>query len=85
MRAMILAAGKGERMKPLTDDTPKPLLQAGGVSLIEYLIQSLAAASIHELVINTGRFVFPSSTRDFEEETFRSARFHVGKNFHVKV
>jgi MurNAc alpha-1-phosphate uridylyltransferase len=52
MKAMILAAGRGERMRPLTDNTPKPLLMAGGKRLIEYHIEALAAAGIRELVIN---------------------------------
>jgi MurNAc alpha-1-phosphate uridylyltransferase len=52
MRAMILAAGRGERMRPLTDHTPKPLLQAGGKALIVWLIEQLAAAGCSELVIN---------------------------------
>ncbi len=54
MRAMILAAGYGNRMRPLTDHTPKPLLEAGGKPLIEYLIEGLARAGFRELVINTG-------------------------------
>lgn len=49
---MILAAGFGERMRPLTDHTPKPLLQAGGVPLIEYHIRALVAAGFEQLVIN---------------------------------
>jgi len=49
---MILAAGRGERMRPLTDHTPKPLLQAGGRALIEYPIEALRSAGITELVIN---------------------------------
>ena len=49
---MILAAGRGERMRPLTDATPKPLLEVGGSTLIEHHIRALAAAGIHELVIN---------------------------------
>jgi MurNAc alpha-1-phosphate uridylyltransferase len=52
MKAMILAAGRGERMRPLTDHTPKPLLKAGGKTLIEYHITSLAAAGFRDLVIN---------------------------------
>ena len=52
MRAMILAAGRGERMRPLTDRTPKPLLLAGGKHLIQYHIERLAAAGIRELAIN---------------------------------
>ena len=53
MKAMILAAGRGERMRPLTDNIPKPLLRAGGRSLIEYHIDSLVRADIREIVINT--------------------------------
>jgi len=52
MKAMILAAGRGERMRPLTDHTPKPLLQVRGRPLIEYHIHALAAAGMRELVIN---------------------------------
>ena len=52
MRAMILAAGRGERMRPLTDHTPKPLLQAGGKPLIVWHIERLVHAGITDLVIN---------------------------------
>jgi MurNAc alpha-1-phosphate uridylyltransferase len=49
---MILAAGRGERMRPLTDHTPKPLLEVGGRALIVWHIEKLVAAGITELVIN---------------------------------
>ena len=49
---MILAAGRGERMRPLTDHTPKPLLEVGGKPLIVHHIQRLAAAGYSRLVIN---------------------------------
>ncbi|MFB1010951.1 MAG: nucleotidyltransferase family protein [Thiopseudomonas sp.] len=52
MKAMILAAGKGERMRPLTLHTPKPLLPVAGKALIEYHIEALARAGFTELVIN---------------------------------
>jgi len=52
MKAMILAAGRGERMRPLTDSTPKALVQVGGRALIEYHLAALAAANIREIVIN---------------------------------
>jgi MurNAc alpha-1-phosphate uridylyltransferase len=51
--ALILAAGRGERMRPLTDSTPKPLLFVGGKRLIEYHLERLAAAGVREVVINT--------------------------------
>ncbi|WBE25456.1 N-acetylmuramate alpha-1-phosphate uridylyltransferase MurU [Denitrificimonas caeni] len=52
MRAMILAAGKGERMRPLTLTTPKPLISVAGVPLIEYHLRALARAGFKEVVIN---------------------------------
>ena len=52
MKAMILAAGKGERLRPLTLHTPKPLIRAGGVPLIEYHLRALAAAGFTDIVIN---------------------------------
>jgi MurNAc alpha-1-phosphate uridylyltransferase len=51
---MILAAGRGERMRPLTDTTPKPLLRAGGRCLVEHQLDKLAHAGIREVVINLG-------------------------------
>ncbi|MFK3800152.1 N-acetylmuramate alpha-1-phosphate uridylyltransferase MurU [Pseudomonas sp. NPDC088444] len=52
MKAMILAAGKGERLRPLTLHTPKPLVRAGGVPLIEYHLHALKVAGFTEVVIN---------------------------------
>jgi MurNAc alpha-1-phosphate uridylyltransferase len=49
---MVLAAGRGERMRPLTDDRPKPLLEVAGKPLIVHLIESLVAEGIDDLVIN---------------------------------
>jgi len=51
-RALILAAGRGERMRPLTDACPKPLLKAGGKPLIDYHIEALVRAGIRTLVVN---------------------------------
>jgi MurNAc alpha-1-phosphate uridylyltransferase len=55
MRAIILAAGHGERMRPLTDHTPKPLLPVGGKPLLQYHLENLARISVRDVVINTGR------------------------------
>jgi MurNAc alpha-1-phosphate uridylyltransferase len=52
MKAMILAAGRGERMRPLTDHTPKPLLKVGGKPLIVWHLERLAKAGFIEVVIN---------------------------------
>lgn len=52
MKALILAAGRGERLRPLTDHTPKPLLPAAGRPLIEHTISALAQAGFTELVVN---------------------------------
>jgi N-acetyl-alpha-D-muramate 1-phosphate uridylyltransferase len=54
MRAMILAAGRGERMRPLTDQQPKALLKIGGVSLIERQLRRLHDAGVDTVVINLG-------------------------------
>lgn len=54
MKAMILAAGRGERLRPLTDRIPKPLLPVGGEVLIERHVSALAAAGVREIVINLG-------------------------------
>ncbi|MGM0480917.1 MAG: N-acetylmuramate alpha-1-phosphate uridylyltransferase MurU [Pseudomonadota bacterium] len=52
MKAMILAAGRGKRMRPLTDNTAKPLLKVNGQPLIEYHLQKLSATAVNEVVIN---------------------------------
>jgi MurNAc alpha-1-phosphate uridylyltransferase len=53
MKALILAAGRGERMRPLSDAVPKPLLVAGGRRLVEWQLAALARAGVREAVINT--------------------------------
>jgi MurNAc alpha-1-phosphate uridylyltransferase len=80
MKAMILAAGRGERMRPLTDDCPKPLLQVGGQRLIEYHVQQLASAGFHDIVINTARLgeLFPQFLGDGSRYGVRLHYSHEG-------
>lgn len=64
--ALILAAGRGERMRPLTDHTPKPLLPVGGKPLIAWTLEKLAAAGYGQVVINTSHLAeqFPAALGD---------------------
>jgi len=64
--ALIFAAGRGERMRPLTDTTPKPLLSAGGRRLIEWHLDKLAALGVREVVVNTSHLAeqFPATLGD---------------------
>lgn len=66
MRALVFAAGLGERMRPLTDHTPKPLLEAGGKPLIAWHLEKLAAMGVREVVINTSWLAprFPEALGD---------------------
>lgn len=52
MKAMVLAAGKGTRLRPLTDDCPKALVEVGGRTLLEWVLRRLSAAGVDEVVIN---------------------------------
>jgi MurNAc alpha-1-phosphate uridylyltransferase len=65
-KAIILAAGRGERMRPLTDHTPKPLLPVRGKPLIEWHLEALARAGVREVVINTAwlEAQFPAALGD---------------------
>ncbi|MFB0990584.1 MAG: sugar phosphate nucleotidyltransferase [Porticoccaceae bacterium] len=53
MKAMILAAGLGSRLRPLTNQLPKPMLKVGGKPLLQWHFEKLADAGIHEVVVNT--------------------------------
>lgn len=66
MKALIFAAGLGERMRPLTDTAPKPLLVVGGKPLIVWHLERLAAAGIREIVVNTSWLAqrFPETLGD---------------------
>ena len=59
MRAMILAAGRGQRLRPLTDSLPKPLIDLAGKPLIEYHLEALARAGFREVIINPGASGWP--------------------------
>ncbi len=69
MKVMILAAGLGERMRPLTDTTPKPLLKVGGLPLIVWHLERLAHDEFTEVVINIAHlgYLFPQTLGDGSE------------------
>lgn len=66
MKAMVFAAGRGERLRPLTDQTPKPLLPVRGKPLIVWHLEKLAALGVGEVVINTSWLAecFPAALGD---------------------
>ncbi len=80
MRALIFAAGLGTRMRPLTDTTPKPLLQAGGKPLIAWHLERLAAAGVETVVINTAHLgaMFPPALGDGSRWGLRIHYAHEG-------
>ncbi len=75
-QAIILAAGHGKRMQPLTQYTPKPLLEAGGKTLIEAHIERLSDAGISDIIINTGRL-----GRQFENKLGNGKRYGVNLRY----
>lgn len=80
MKALILAAGLGERMRPLTERTPKPLLQAGGKPLIAWHLEKLAALGVRDVVINTSWLAeqFPQALGDGARWNLRIAYSYEG-------
>jgi MurNAc alpha-1-phosphate uridylyltransferase len=66
VKALLFAAGRGERMRPVSDTTPKPLLKVGGRRLIEWHLERLAACGIRDIVINVSylREQFPEALGD---------------------
>lgn len=80
MKALIFAAGFGERMRPLTEHTPKPLLVAGGKPLIVWHLEKLAALGIDEVVINTSWLAaqFPATLGDGARFGLRIRYSHEG-------
>ncbi len=81
-QALILAAGRGERMRPLTDHTPKPLLAVQGKSLIEWHLEALARAGVSEVVINTAWLEeqFPAALGDGARWGLRIHWSHEGRD-----
>jgi len=80
MKALIFAAGRGQRMRPLTDTTPKPLLPVGGKPLIVWHLEKLAALGIVEIVINTSWLAgqFPVQLGDGQHWGVRLRYLHEG-------
>ena len=74
MKAMILAAGLGARLRPLTDTTPKALVDIGGTTMLEIVLDRLAAAGVTEVVINTHHLA--DKLADFLRNKSRLRRMH---------
>lgn len=81
-RAIVLAAGRGERMRPLTDHTPKPLLPLHGKPMIEWHLEALARAGVREVVINTAWLEdqFPAVLGDGRRWGLRLRYSHEGRD-----
>ena len=89
--ALLLAAGRGERMRPLTDTTPKPLLRVQGQPLLQWHLQALASAGVEKAVINTawlGEQISDHFSSIFELQPFKDVRYqlsifysHEGQDF----
>ncbi|MCH6483230.1 nucleotidyltransferase family protein [Pseudoxanthomonas sp. LH2527] len=80
MKALVFAAGLGERMRPLTDHTPKPLIEAGGKPLIVWHLEKLAAMGVEEVVVNTSWLAdrFPATLGDGAQWGLRLHYLHEG-------
>ena len=74
MRAILFAAGRGERMKPLTERAPKALLEAGGKALIVRQLERLAAAGIRDVVVNVAHLA--AIERDADGQYYVRLRDH---------
>ncbi len=80
MKALVFAAGLGERMRPLTNATPKPLLEAGGKPLVAWHLEKLAAAGVRDVVVNVSWLAdrFPQVLGDGARWGLRIAYSHEG-------
>ena len=84
-RAMILAAGRGERMRPLTDTLPKPLIAVRGVRLIERHLRRLAAAGVREVVISSyanSYFGYCTTWHEYQEQQYEGGHTPFGSRTH---
>ena len=88
VRALILGAGRGKRMRPLSDSTPKPLLRFHGKRMIDWQIDALIRAGVRDFVVNTAHLVdqFPRSSGTVTSGGSRSAtrRKGIPKRKHLK-
>lgn len=73
---MLLAAGRGERLRPLTDTTPKPLIEVAGKTLLDYHLEKLSAAGVSEIIINTS-WLSEKIHRHIERSDYPSIKFHL--------
>jgi MurNAc alpha-1-phosphate uridylyltransferase len=83
LRAIVLAAGRGERMRPLTDHTPKPLLPVQGRPMIEWHLEALARDGVREVLINTAwlEAQFPATLGDGSRFGLSIRYSHEGRDF----
>ena len=81
MKALVFAAGRGERMRPLTDSTPKPLLEAGGKPLVAWHLERLAGVGVSDVVVNTSWLAdrFPETLGDGSRWGLRIHYSHEGE------
>jgi MurNAc alpha-1-phosphate uridylyltransferase len=75
MKAMILAAGEGRRMRPLTQDTPKPLLEVGEYSLLEHQLLKLEEAGVREVIVNVS-YLAEKILEAFPSRQYRSLKLY---------
>ena len=78
MKAIILASGVGKRLRPLTNDTPKPLLKINGKTILEHQLDNLSKCKIKNVIITTGPF--EDKIQQFCHKKFRSVTFSFVNN-----
>jgi len=83
VKVLLLAAGLGTRLRPLTDETPKCLIPIGGRALLDYWLDRFSQAGITDVVINTHHL--PEQVRVYIDEVNRSGRFHIQESFEATL